>query len=91
MLPPAIETVEEQLDRCYEQFSSYDSDIDRWVFLTQLHDINEVLFYRLVGEHVTEMLPIVYTPTVGTAIEQFSQQFRRPRGVHLNVDDPGRD
>ena len=87
MLPPAVETVEEQLDRCHEQFSSYDDDIDRWLFLTQLHDFNEVLFYRLVGEHVTEMLPIVYTPTVGTAIEQFSQQFRRPRGVHLSVDD----
>ncbi len=57
MLPPAVETVEEQLDRCYEQFSSYDDDIDRWLFLTQLHDFNEVLFYRLVGEHVTEMLP----------------------------------
>ena len=87
MLPPAVQTVEEQLTRCYEQFSPTDTDIDRWVFLTQLHDSNEVLFYRLVGEHVTEMLPIVYTPTVGTAIEQFSQQFRRPRGVHLSVDN----
>ncbi len=52
MLPPAVETVDEQLARCYEQFSSYDDDIGRWVFLTQLHDSNEVLFYRLVGEHV---------------------------------------
>jgi malate dehydrogenase (oxaloacetate-decarboxylating) len=88
MLPPAVETIGDQLARCYEQFSSYDSDIGRWVFLNQLHDTNEVLFYRLVGEHVTEMLPIVYTPTVGTAIQQYSQQFRRPRGVHLSIDDP---
>jgi len=58
-----------------------------WVFLSQLHDSNEVLFYRLVGDHVEEMLPIVYTPTVGTAIEQFSHLFRRPRGVFLNIDD----
>ena len=57
------------------------------MFLTQLHDSNEVLFYRLVGEHVAEMLPIVYTPTVGTAIQQFSHLFRRPRGVFLNVED----
>ena len=57
------------------------------MFLTQLHDSNEVLFYRLVGEHVHEMLPIVYTPTVGTAIEEFSHLFRRPRGVFLNIED----
>ena len=57
------------------------------MFLTQLHDSNEVLFYRLVGEHVAEMLPIVYTPTVGTAIQEFSHLFRRPRGVFLNVED----
>ena len=57
------------------------------MFLTQLHDSNEVLFYRLVGDHVHEMLPIVYTPTVGTAIQEFSHLFRRPRGVFLNVED----
>ena len=57
------------------------------MFLTQLHDSNEVLFYRLVGDHVPEMLPIVYTPTVGAAIEEFSHLFRRPRGVFLNVED----
>ena len=57
------------------------------MFLTQLHDSNEVLFYRLVGEHVHEMLPIVYTPTVGAAIQEFSHLFRRPRGVFLNIED----
>ena len=64
-----------------------ETDVEKWVFLTKLHDSNEVLFYRLVGEHVHEMLPIVYTPTVGTAIEEFSHLFRRPRGVFLNIDD----
>jgi malate dehydrogenase (oxaloacetate-decarboxylating) len=87
LLPRAVETMEQQASRCYAQYSLLDDDLDKWIFLSQLHDRNEVLFYRLVGEHVTEMLPIVYTPTVGTAIEQFSQAFRRARGVFLNVDD----
>ncbi len=87
LLPPAVETIDEQVTRCYEQYLAIDSDVARWVFLSQLHDSNEVLFYRLVGEHVHEMLPIVYTPTVGTAIQEFSHLFRRPRGVFLNIDD----
>jgi len=85
-LPHGLETLEEQVARSYEQFKAKDSDIERWVFLTNLHDSNEVLFYRLVGEHVHEMLPIVYTPTVGAAIEQFSHLFRRPRGLFLSID-----
>ena len=89
LLPPGVETIEQQVDRCYEQFKSKRSDVEKWVFLTQLHDSNEVLFYRLVGEHVHEMLPIVYTPTVGTAIQEFSHLFRRPRGVFLNIEDVG--
>jgi malate dehydrogenase (oxaloacetate-decarboxylating) len=87
LLPSGVETIDEQVVRMYEQFSSYETDIEKWAMLTQLHDSNEVLFYRLVGAHVREMLPIVYTPTVGTAIEEFSHLFRRPRGVFLNVDD----
>ena len=87
LLPSGLETITEQVARCYEQFRQADSDVAKWVFLTQLHDSNEVLFYRLVGEHVAEMLPIVYTPTVGTAIQEFSHLFRRPRGVFLNVED----
>ena len=87
LLPSGLETITEQVARCYEQFSQASSDVAKWVFLTQLHDSNEVLFYRLVGEHVAEMLPIVYTPTVGTAIQEFSHLFRRPRGVFLNIED----
>ena len=88
LLPSGLETIDQQVGRCYEQFKAKDSDVEKWVFLTQLHDSNEVLFYRLVGEHVHEMLPIVYTPTVGAAIEQFSHLFRRPRGLFLNIEDP---
>ncbi len=87
LLPHGTETIEEQVARSYEQFRACDSDVERWVFLTNLHDSNEVLFYKLVGEHVHEMLPIVYTPTVGAAIEQFSHLFRRPRGLFLSIDD----
>src|SRR6478735_2300111 len=87
LLPHGTETLEEQVARSYEQFLASETDVDKWTFLTNLHDSNEVLFYKLVGEHVHEMLPIVYTPTVGAAIQQFSHLFRRPRGVFLSVDD----
>ena len=60
----------------------------KWVYLANLRDRNEVLFYRLLTEHISEMLPVVYTPTVGLAIERFSQEFRRTRGVYLSVDHP---
>jgi malate dehydrogenase (oxaloacetate-decarboxylating) len=87
LLPLTVETIDDQAARSYEQFNACETDIDKWVMLSQLHDSNEVLFYRLMSEHVSEMLPIVYTPTVGTAIEQFSHLFRRPRGVYLNIED----
>jgi len=87
LLPSAVESAEEQEARHYEQFRSLGQPVFQWAYLTQLHDTNEVMFYRLVGAHVEEMLPIVYTPTVGAAIEAFSHLFRRPRGVFLNVDD----
>src|SRR6476661_6573133 len=87
LLPPMVEQIDDQVARCYDQYSDIDGDVGRWVFLSQLHDSNEVLFYRLVGDHVEEMLPIVYTPTVGAAIEGFSHLFRRPRGLFLNVED----
>ncbi len=65
LLPPMVESIDDQVARCYDQYSGIDGDVDKWVFLTQLHDSNEVLFYRLVGDHVEEMLPIVYTPRSG--------------------------
>ena len=64
------------------------NDLAKWVYLANLRDRNEVLFYRLLTEHISEMLPVVYTPTVGLAIERFIQEFRRPRGVYLSVDHP---
>ena len=72
LLPPAVLTLEEQARRAYEQFSSQPDDLLKNVYLTALHDRNEVLFYRILTDHLREMLPIVYTPTVGVAIQRYS-------------------
>ncbi|MFV5994891.1 NAD-dependent malic enzyme [Streptomyces sp. NPDC056231] len=88
LLPPQVLTIEQQSSRAYAQYLAQQDDLAKHVNLSSLHDRNEVLFYRLVGEHLDEMLPIVYTPTVGTAIERYSSQYRKPRGVYLSVDTP---
>ena len=88
LLPSGVSTLDRQLRRTYTQYSRQGDDLAKWVYLTNLHNRNEVLFYKLLSEHLEEMLPIVYTPTVGLAIQQFSNEFRRPRGVYLSVDHP---
>ncbi|MEV5110453.1 oxaloacetate-decarboxylating malate dehydrogenase [Bacillus sp. LBA3-1-1.1] len=88
LLPPAVLTLDEQARRAYEQFCSQPDDLLKNVYLTALHDRNEVLFYRILTNHLREMLPIVYTPTVGVAIQRYSHEYRKPRGVYLSVNDP---
>ena len=88
LLPNGVSTMEQQLRRTYAQFGRQADDLGKNVYLANLRDRNEVLFYRLLTEHLEEMLPIVYTPTIGQAIERFSHEFRRPRGVYLSVDHP---
>ena len=88
LLPSGVSTLDGQLRRTYAQFRRASDDLAKWVYLTNLRNRNEVLFYKLLSEHIEEILPIVYTPTVGLAIEQFSTEFRRPRGVYLSVDHP---
>ena len=88
LLPPAVLTLDEQARRAYEQFCSQPDDLLKNVYLTALHDRNEVLFYRLLTDHLREMLPIVYTPTVGVAIQRYSHEYRKPRGVYLSINDP---
>ncbi|MCU4902667.1 oxaloacetate-decarboxylating malate dehydrogenase [Bacillus paranthracis] len=88
LLPPAVLTLEEQARRAYEQFCSQPDDLLKNVYLTALHDRNEVLFYRILTDHLREMLPIVYTPTVGIAIQRYSHEYRKPRGVYLSINDP---
>ena len=88
LLPTGVSTLEGQLRRVYSQYLEQANDLRKWVYLANLRDRNEVLFYRLLTEHISEMLPVVYTPTVGLAIERFSQEFRRTRGIYLSVDHP---
>jgi malate dehydrogenase (oxaloacetate-decarboxylating) len=88
LLPDGVSTIEGQLRRVYGQYLRHPDDLAKNLFLGQLRDRNEVLFYRLLSEHIEEMLPIVYTPTVGTAIERYSLEYGRPRGVYLSVDHP---
>jgi malate dehydrogenase (oxaloacetate-decarboxylating) len=88
LLPPQIKTIEQQAERAYEQYRRQPDDLARNVYLTALHDRNEVLFYRLVIDHMSEMLPIIYTPTVALAIERYSHEYRRPRGLFLSIDHP---
>lgn len=89
LLPSHCSTIEEQLARTYENYRSKENDLERYVFLTALQDRNETLFYRLLQEHVGEMMPIIYTPTVGDGCRRYSHVFRRPRGLYISY--PQRD
>ncbi len=84
LLPLHCSTIEEQLARVYENYRRKDNDVERYVFLTALQDRNEILFYRLLNEHISEMMPIIYTPTVGEACSKYSHLFRRPRGLYIS-------
>src|ERR687888_2711143 len=87
LLPAGVQTLEQQSNRAYEQYQAQPSDLARNEFLAALHDRNEVLYYRLLEQHLKEMLPVVYDPIVAEAIEQYSRQYQRPDGVYLSVDD----
>jgi malate dehydrogenase (oxaloacetate-decarboxylating) len=87
-LPPRVLTLAEQARRAYEQYRAQPTALAKQVALNELRDRNEVLFYRLLSDHMRELLPIIYTPTVGEAIERYSHQYRRPRGVYLSADQP---
>jgi len=84
LLPYHSSTVAEQLTRVYENYKRKDSDLERYIFLNSLQDRNETLFYRLLREHITEMMPIIYTPTVGEGCRRYSHVFRRPRGLYIS-------
>ena len=88
LIPAAHFTLDDQVARVYAQYQHQPDDLARNVTLNALHDRNEVLFYRLLTDHLSEMLPIVYTPTVGQAIQDYSHEYRRPRGIYLSVDHP---
>jgi malate dehydrogenase (oxaloacetate-decarboxylating) len=88
LVPAGHMTLDQQASRVYSQYLRQSSELDKNVLLNEVHDRNEVLYYRLLADHLSEMLPVVYTPTVGQAIENYSHEYRRPRGVYLSVDQP---
>ena len=88
LLPEAVSTLDGQVQRVYAQYLRQSDDLAKNVYLTALRERNDVLFYRLLSEHIEEMLPIIYTPTVGLAIQRYSHEYRRPRGVFLSIDHP---
>ncbi|MEU2339553.1 NAD-dependent malic enzyme [Streptomyces sp. NPDC013172] len=87
-LPSAVLTLEQQAQRAYGQLQAQDGDLAKNVYLEQLHDRNETLYYKVLTDHLVELLPVVYDPTVGEAIEKYSHEYRRPRGVFLSIDRP---
>ena len=87
LLPPRYETIEEQVERAYMQYSSFTAPINKHIYLRAIQDNNETLFFRLIQEHIDEMMPIIYTPTVGDACEQFSDIYRSSRGLFLSYSE----
>ena len=87
LLPPRYETIEEQVSRAYMQYKSFDTAINKHIYLRVIQDNNETLFYRLLQQHLEEMIPIIYTPTVGDACEQFSDIYRSARGLFISYND----
>ena len=87
LLPQRYETIEQQVERAYQQYSSFDEPINKHIYLRATQDSNETLFYRLVQSHIEEMMPIIYTPTVGDACERFSEIYRRARGLFIAYPD----
>lgn len=87
LLPPRYESIEEQVERAYMQYSSFSEPLNKHIYLRAIQDNNETLFYRLVQAHIEEMMPIIYTPTVGEACEQFSEIYRSSRGLFISYEE----
>jgi malate dehydrogenase (oxaloacetate-decarboxylating) len=90
LLPASVQTPDEQLARAYGNYLKAGNDVRRYLFLAGLQDRNETLFCRLLLDHLEEMVPVIYTPTVGKACQQYSHIYRRARGLYVSPDDRGR-
>lgn len=90
LLPYNIETIEEQAARAYQQLCAFQTDIDKHIYLRNIQDTNETLYFRLVTDHLQEVMPLIYTPTVGQACQQFSKIYRRKRGLFVSWPDRDR-
>ena len=89
LLPITIETIDEQEKRAYQQFSSFEDVLDKHIYLRNIQDTNETLYFKLLTNHLEEMMPVIYTPTVGLACQQFSRIYRRKRGLFVSYPDRG--
>ncbi|PJM96677.1 NAD-dependent malic enzyme [Streptomyces sp. CB01373] len=87
-LPAAVETLEDQADRAYGQLMQKSSDLQKYIYLNEIHDRNQILYFKLLADHLDELLPVVYDPTVGDAIQQWSVDYRDSRAVYLSIDRP---
>lgn len=90
LLPPRVFSLEEQEKRVLENYRRKTSDIEKYIYMIALQDRNETLFYRVVIDNIEEMMPIIYTPTVGQACQEYGHIFRRPRGLFVSAKDKGR-
>jgi malate dehydrogenase (oxaloacetate-decarboxylating) len=88
-LPHRVETLDDQVKRAYIQYSDYKTALQKNIYLTNLNNKNQTLFYKLVSRHLLEMIPIIYTPIVGVAVKEFSREYRQPRGLYIaHTDEP---
>ena len=90
LLPPVVQSMEVQVLRVLENFRRKSNDIEKYLFLIGLQDRNKTLFYRVVMDYIEEMMPVIYTPTVGQACQEYGHLFRRPRGIFISAKDRGR-
>jgi len=86
-LPQRVESLEEQVSRAYAQFSQYDDDLQKHIYLNNLHDKNQVLFYKLCTDYLAQMMPLIYTPCIAKAVQEFSREFRQARGLFIAYED----
>ena len=90
LLPPGVQTMDKQVAKVMENFSEKATDLEKYLYLISLQDENRALFYRVVIDHISEMMPVVYTPTVGLACQRYAHIFPRPRGLFISANDRGR-
>lgn len=90
VLPPRVHSIDEQVERVLYNLRKKPNNMERYIFLTSLQDRNKTLFYRVLIDNIEDLMPIVYTPTVGQACQEYGQIFRRPRGIYISAEDKGR-